>query len=195
MKTFIRLHLPIGCMAMALIALPVRAGEAASSSSPFELWSPAIPANGWIPERFSYDEAGCHGENVSPPLDWAHAPRGTKSFVITVFDPDERITGSGWWHWVVYDIPADTHSLPRGTGGKGGARLADGAIQAHNDLGVPAYTGPCPEEGQTHRYVFTLYALKVPKLPVSASATPAMIRYVLNDDILGVAAFSARSKQ
>jgi hypothetical protein len=193
MNSFTRSCVLVSSVATALIALPARAGEAAPGR--FKLWSPAIPANGWIPERFSYDDAGCHGANVSPPLDWANVPHGTRSFVITVFDPDERITGSGWWHWVVYDIPAGAHSLPLGVGSRGGARLANGAIQAHNDLDVTAYTGPCPEAGETHRYVFTIYALKIPQLPVSPSATPAMIRYVLNDDILGVAAFAARSKQ
>ncbi len=121
---------------------------------------------------------GCTGQNVSPALTWSGAPTGTVSFALTTYDPDAP-TGSGFWHWVVYNIPAGATGLDLGAG-SGTFSLPAGAVQANNDGGAPGYTGPCPPPGdQPHRYVFTLYALnKTLNLP--ASASPAYVGFNLN---------------
>jgi Raf kinase inhibitor-like YbhB/YbcL family protein len=116
---------------------------------------------------------GCTGGNKSPQLAWSGAPAGAKSFVLTMYDADAP-TGSGFWHWVVYNIPADATGLPPAIG-QGGA-LPAGAVQGKNDGGRPSYAGPCPPQGgPAHRYVFTLHALKAEKLTVPPDASPAMV--------------------
>ncbi len=98
---------------------------------------------------------------------WSGAPKGTQSFVVTLFDMDEHNTPSGWWHWVVYDLPANATELPAGAGVVNSKTLPAAAHQGRTDLGTDAYHGPCPDKGdKPHRYVFTIYALKVPKLSV-----------------------------
>ena len=107
--------------------------------------------------------AGCSGGNASPALQWSHVPAGTRSFAITLFDVDEKATPSGWWHWIVYDIPATTRKLEAGAGTERSARLPAGTIQGRSDLGNAAYHGPCPAKGDPpHRYLFTIYALERP---------------------------------
>jgi Raf kinase inhibitor-like YbhB/YbcL family protein len=119
---------------------------------------------------------GCHGGNVSPEIRWSGEPRETRSFMVSMYDVDAP-TGSGFWHWVVADIPASVHSLAAGAGNDV-AKLPPGALPVRNDTGNAAYLGPCPPQGDTHRYVITVTALKVPKLPVDATATPAVVGFV-----------------
>src|SRR3954465_14424129 len=115
---------------------------------------------------------GAGGQNVSPQLSWSGAPAGTKSFALTLYDPDAP-TGSGWWHWVVYDIPATATELPQGAG-SGKAPLPAGTVQGKTDFGAAGYGGAGPPPGdKPHRYVFTVYALKVDKLDLPADASPA----------------------
>lgn len=118
---------------------------------------------------------GCSGGNVSPALRWHDAPAGTKSFVVTMYDPDAP-TGSGWWHWVIANLSADTDHLAAGAGNPGGA-LPAGARPVAGDNGEAAYLGSCPPPGPAHRYVFTVHALKVEKLDLSANATPALVGF------------------
>jgi Raf kinase inhibitor-like YbhB/YbcL family protein len=128
-------------------------------------------------DKASFNSFGCTGENESPPLEWANPPAGTKGFALLVHDPDAP-TGSGWWHWVVYNIPADATSLPAGAGKADGKTLPKGAVQGNTDFGSPGYGGPCPPPGSgNHHYNFVLYALKVDKLELPANATPAMISF------------------
>lgn len=130
---------------------------------------------------------GCTGENVSPALSWENAPEGTKSFAITVYDPDAP-TGSGWWHWVVFDIPANTKAFKRGAGDASKNLLPEGSIQSMTDFGQPGYGGPCPPEGHgLHRYVITVHALGAEKLGLDATANPALVGYYLNTNTLGKA--------
>lgn len=175
-------------MRVIALALLLSASPALAAGT-FTLKSTDIKDNGTLPERSVYDGFGCSGGNVSPQLSWSGAPAGTKSFVLTVYDPDAP-TGSGWWHWVVYDIPASTTELPAGAGG--GTGLPDGAKQARTDFGAPGYGGACPPPGKPHRYVFTVHALKVEKLDVPADATPALIGFMTNANTLGSAKLTVK---
>jgi Raf kinase inhibitor-like YbhB/YbcL family protein len=111
----------------------------------------------------------CGGENISPALAWSGAPAATKSFALTVFDPDAH--GAGWWHWVVFDVPASANALAKGAG-SGDAPLPAGAVQGENDFGDEAYGGACPPAGSgLHHYEFTLWALDTPAIPFDATVT------------------------
>ena len=127
---------------------------------------------------------GCAGGNLSPQLSWSGAPEGTKSFALTCFDPDAP-TGSGFWHWVVVNIPADVTSLALGA--SAGAMPA-GALQTRTDFGAPGYGGPCPPEGDhPHRYVFSLHAVGLESLPVEADTSAAVVGFMLNFNTLAKA--------
>jgi Raf kinase inhibitor-like YbhB/YbcL family protein len=165
--------------------------EAAS----FTLTSTAFKNNGAIAPKYSFNQMGCTGENVSPPLEWKNPPAGTKSFALMVHDPDAP-TGSGWWHWVVYNIPAETTSLPEGAGAADGHALPKGAVQGNTDFGKPGWGGPCPPPGSAkHHYNFTLYALKVDKIDVPPGASPAMVGFNLNANKLGQAKLTGTFEQ
>lgn len=141
-----------------------------------------------------YSGFGCHGRNVSPPVSWSGAPAGTRSFVLTVYDESAaHLTQSGWWHWVLVNIPASVHKLPANAGhGSGPA----GSREVLTDFGSPGYGGPCPPPGdRTHHYVFTLYALKVAHLPVSPTTSGAAVTYMARQEALGSARFVARFKR
>ena len=134
---------------------------------------------------------GCTGKNVSPSLMWYGAPAGTKSFALTMYDPDAP-TGSGWWHWVVYNIPASATSLAAGAGDASKKLLPAGAVQGNTDFGAPGYGGPCPPAGdKPHHYIFTLYALKTDKLDLPAGATAAYVGFNIHANELGKATFTA----
>ncbi|MGZ7080884.1 MAG: YbhB/YbcL family Raf kinase inhibitor-like protein [Thermoanaerobaculia bacterium] len=160
-----------------------------ASAASFTLASSDIAPGKKIGEPHVMDKFGCHGGNRSPELHWSGAPAGTKSFVVTVYDPDAP-TGSGWWHWVVYDIPATATGLPAGIG-KGGT-LPAGAKQGRGDVGPAEYDGPCPPVGdKPHRYIFTVHALKVDHLDVPADASPALVGFAANANEIGRASFTA----
>jgi Raf kinase inhibitor-like YbhB/YbcL family protein len=145
-----------------------------------------------VPDRYTAQAFGCSGGNQSPPLQWTGAPAGTRSFVLTLFDPDERSTPSGWWHWVLYDLPKNVTSLALGAGAEHSSLLPHAARQGRSDLGTDAYHGPCPAKGDPpHRYVFTVYALDVAKLPVPAEASGAMVTSVVQEHLLAKAEFVA----
>jgi Raf kinase inhibitor-like YbhB/YbcL family protein len=149
---------------------------------PFTLVSPDLPPGKPIAERFTANAFGCHGPNESPTLQWSHAPPGTKSFAVTMFDP-YRPPASGWWHWVVYDLPATTTQLPRKAGDPGSPGMPQGAQQAKPDGEAPEahYYGPCPDKGDPpHHYTITVYALSVAHLEVPATSTAANIDYEIS---------------
>jgi Raf kinase inhibitor-like YbhB/YbcL family protein len=134
---------------------------------------------------------GCSGDNVSPQLSWTNAPAGTKSFVLTMFDPDAP-TGSGFWHWVVVNIPASTSALPNGAS-KDATKLPVGSLETRTDLGAPGYGGPCPPaRDKPHRYVFTLHALKVEKLDVDLQTSAALVGFNVHMEEIGQATLTAR---
>src|SRR5215469_12384819 len=145
-----------------------------------------------VPEEYTANVFGCSGGNSSPELHWSGEPAGTKSFVVTLFDPDEHGDPSGWWHWIVYNLPANTHSLPKGAGTEHSTVLPAGTMQGRSDLGNDAYHGPCPDKGDPpHRYTFTIYALNVDKLDVPPDPSGAMVVSTAKDQLLGKAVFIA----
>jgi Raf kinase inhibitor-like YbhB/YbcL family protein len=155
----------------------------------FMLNSPDIAANSTISAPYVY--TGCGGGNLSPELRWSGAPAGTKSYAITIYDPDAP-TGSGWWHWLLYNIPAATSQLPRGAGTGKATALPPGALQGMNDYSQVGYGGPCPPEGSpAHHYVFTIYALKAARLELNANASGALIGFNINANMLAKASFTA----
>jgi Raf kinase inhibitor-like YbhB/YbcL family protein len=133
---------------------------------------------GQLTKQEEFNGFGCHGENRSPELHWSNAPKGTKSFAITVFDPDAP-TGSGWWHWIVVNIPANVKEIPQDASAK--HLLPKGAIETMTDFGKPGFGGPCPPKGdKPHRYIFTVYALDTEKLDVKPSTDSAHVGYLIN---------------
>ena len=159
--------------------------------STFTLTSPDIPNGGTVPQHFEFDGFGCSGRNESPALQWSGAPEGAKSFALTVYDPDAP-TGSGWRHWFVVDLPADTTALAPNAGAKGSAQLPQGARQIRNDYGAMAWGGMCPPPGdKPHRYIFTVHALSVPRLDIPDDATAALAGFMVNAHSLAKASFTA----
>lgn len=122
---------------------------------------------------------GCNGENVSPQLSWTDVPEGTKSFAITVYDPDAP-TGSGFWHWLAFDIPVDITTIPTGAGSTASNLMPANIIQSLTDYGIKGYGGPCPPEGHgIHTYIYTVYALKVPSLGIDSNTNPAVVGFYI----------------
>lgn len=157
----------------------------------FTLTSPTLRDGGSLTSEQVFEGFGCSGENTSPALGWKGAPAGTKSFAVTVYDPDAP-TGSGWWHWMVYNIPASVTELKAGAGAVGGSALPAGAVHNRIDYGVAGFGGACPPPGdKPHRYIFTVHALKVEKLDVPADATAALTGYMINANRLEKASFTA----
>ncbi len=181
-----------GKTAAAKLTTPVAPASAVAEPVVFELSSGDIGANTTINKRFEYDGFGCAGENRSPDLQWTGAPEGTKSFAVTVYDPDAP-TGSGWWHWIVYDIPADTEQLEAGAGTLNSTTLPENAVQAVSDYGVEAWGGMCPPKGdKAHRYVFTVHALNVEQLELPDGGTSAAVRYLIHANTIATATFTAK---
>ena len=148
-----------------------------SAQNTFTLKSNNLGGNATKLEEFN--GFGCTGENTSPQLSWSGVPEGTKSFAITMYDPDAP-TGSGWWHWVVFDIPTDVNSLLENAGNVEKGLMPKGAIQSITNYGVPGYGGPCPPENHgIHQYVITVHALKVDKLGLDANTSPAIVGYYI----------------
>ncbi|NKX50359.1 YbhB/YbcL family Raf kinase inhibitor-like protein [Arthrobacter deserti] len=126
---------------------------------------------------------GTGGRNHVPDLHWEGAPAGTRSFAVTCFDPDAP-TGSGFWHWIESDIPADATGI-------GGDQVVGGTVTVANDYGHPGYGGPNPPAGETHRYVFTVYALDVEELGVPAGASHTAARFNIMAHTLASGSFTA----
>jgi len=187
------------------IAICTTASFAAyAQTAAFTLSSPDL-SSGNFDNQFVLNGFGCKGGNVSPALRWSNVPAGTKSFALQVYDPDAP-TGSGFWHWAVYNIPADANGMARGAGNSS-ATLPAGAFGGNTDFvdtgatgGNGNYGGPCPPVGdQPHRYIFTLFALAVPQVEVAAgvpkTGTAGLYGFVLNKGVgaalLGKASFTA----
>jgi Raf kinase inhibitor-like YbhB/YbcL family protein len=186
-----RTVLVLAALALASPTLAAEKPDGGGGKGKFALKSADVKPDSMLGDQQVFNGFGCSGANVSPQLSWTDPPAGTKSFVLTVYDPDAP-TGSGWWHWVVYDIPATAKELPQGAG-SGKAALPEGAKQARTDFGAPGFGGACPPPGdKPHRYIFTLHALKTEQLDVPADASPALIGFMTRANALGSASFTAK---
>lgn len=138
---------------------------------------------------------GAGGEDVSPQLSWDGFPEGTKSFAVTCFDPDAP-TGSGFWHWVVFNLPVTVTELPTGAGAKGGAALPEGAGQLKNDAGFAGYVGAAPPAGHgPHRYLFAVHALSVESMALDDGSSPAFCGFNMFGNTLGRAVLTGVYEQ
>jgi len=146
----------------------------AGNAQQFRIASPDVAEGGTIKAEQVYRGFGCSGGNISPALNWTGTPTGTKSFAVTLFDPDAG-GGKGWWHWLMFDIPPDSTALPKGAGNPRGQAAPQGSVQSRTDFGLAGYGGPCPPPGAPHHYIFTLYALDVAKLPATSETMPAVV--------------------
>ncbi|MFC4656557.1 YbhB/YbcL family Raf kinase inhibitor-like protein [Rheinheimera marina] len=154
----------------------------------FQLTSPDIKEGHFMAKTFEFNGFGCDGPNKSPALSWAGAPADTKSFALTVFDPDAP-TGSGFWHWLVVDIPATISDLAQGAGN---GELPAGARALRNDYGLTDFGGACPPPGHgMHRYQFTVWALPSEGLGVPDDASAAVVGFMLNANAIGKATLTA----
>jgi Raf kinase inhibitor-like YbhB/YbcL family protein len=138
----------------------------------FQLSSDVLNKKDSIPLEYALNKYGCQGENKSPSLFWKHVPKNTKSFALTVFDPDAT-SGSGWWHWIVYNIPKNVKKLSEGASQTD--KMPIGSKESLNDFGFKGWGGPCPPKGETHHYTFTLYALKSDDLDLGKNPTNAQL--------------------
>jgi len=177
------------CLGVAGATLPAMgAAEAAS----FKLTSTDVGTKGMIKDEFVFNKFGCTGNNISPALSWSGAPAAAKSFAVTVFDPDAP-TGSGFWHWLVANIPASETSLAKNAGDPQSGVAPKGSVQARNDYGSSSYGGPCPPKGdKPHRYIFTVYAVDTDALEVDANSSGAVVGFNLHYHTLAKATFTAR---
>jgi Raf kinase inhibitor-like YbhB/YbcL family protein len=134
-----------------------------------------------LAERYGF---GCSGGNQSPQLAWSGAPSGTRSFAVTCYDPDAP-TGSGFWHWVVANIPVGVTELPLDAGNPASGKMPAGAVTVRNDVGTREYVGPCPPQGDhPHRYYFTVFAVGTEALPITPDTTPAVVGFQLHFNTL-----------
>lgn len=158
--------------------------SAPASAADLKVTSADFADGDYLANDYVFAGFGCEGGNMSPALSWSGAPEGTKSFAVTAYDPDAP-TGSGWWHWVVVNIPAGTTELARGAGAADGSGLPAGALQVRTDFGAPGYGGPCPPQGDhPHRYLFTVHALGVESLDVTADSSAALVGFFLHFNTL-----------
>lgn len=175
------------CVALMLSSALFTTANAAD----FALTSTTVKSGGTIADEQVFNGFGCTGGDVSPELSWSGAPPGTKSFALTVYDPDAP-TGSGFWHWLVVNLPPTATELPKGAGKPRAPGLPAGALQTRTDYGAPGYGGPCPPKGdKPHRYQFTLFAVDIPKLDVDANTSAAVVGFNLHFHTLAKATFTA----
>ena len=161
-------------LAAAALAFGVTSAHALSLSSP------DIKPGATIADEQAFNSFGCSGKNISPALNWSGAPKGTKSFALMVYDPDAP-TGSGFWHWVVFNISPDTMGLPKNAGDLKGDAAPKGAVQSRTDFGTPGYGGPCPPKGdKPHHYHFILFAVDTDKLDADENASAAFVGFNLH---------------
>lgn len=149
----------------------------------FTLTSNAIAEGQQLDAAHVFDGFGCEGGNAAPDLAWTGAPEGTRSFAVTVYDPDAP-TGSGWWHWFAFNIPADVTEL------SADGTLPSGAVELSNDYGVEGFGGACPPPGEVHRYQFTVHALGT-QLELNNSVSNALAGFLVNANSLASASITA----
>ncbi len=176
-------------ISLLLLGLLFAINTASLQAAGFTLTSPDIA--GQLTKAQLYAGFGCNGDNISPRLKWNNVPKGTKSFAITLYDPDAP-TGSGWWHWLIFNIPANIRELKEGAGNLEFKRAPKGSVQSITSFGKNGFGGACPPIGDgPHQYIFTIFALKVAKVNLIANATPALVGFNLRANTLARASIVA----
>ena len=176
---------------LVLATMTAFASAGAQAPGKFTVTSADVHQGQKIANTYVFNGMGCTGNNVSPALSWSGAPTKTRSYAITMYDPDAP-TGSGWWHWVAYNIPASVTKLAAGAGDESKHLIPAGAAQGHNDGGTVGYMGPCPPAGdKAHHYHITVYALDTDKIDAPANATAAYIGFNLHAHTLAKAELTA----
>ena|SRR5579872_883293 len=133
--------------------------------------------NQTIPKKYAFNGWGSDGDNVSPHVKWSGAPSGTKSFAVTIWDPDAPTT-VGFWHWTIFNIPPSVTEIEEG-------KVPSGATQGYTDFGMSQYGGPAPPPGHgPHHYHIRVYALDVDNLPLDKGSTAAVLMFMMRDHIL-----------
>ena len=165
---------------MTTLVLAATLASPALAQDGFKLTSPDIAEGQQLDNQFVLNGFGCAGGNVSPALEWSGAPEGTKSFVVTAYDPDAP-TGSGWWHWFTFNIPSDVTELVSGD---------VSGVQLSNDYGAEGFGGACPPPGEVHRYEFTVHALGA-TLEIDGSVSNALAGFMVNANSLASSTITA----
>jgi Raf kinase inhibitor-like YbhB/YbcL family protein len=166
----------------AVLATSQAAAELTLSSTDFR-------AGQSLSKAQEFNGFGCNGSNASPQLSWSGVPASTRSLAVTLYDPDAP-TGSGWWHWLVYNLPADLQQLP--SSASGSDAMPTSAIESRTDYGSLGFGGACPPAGdKPHRYQLTLFALDVEALPLPADTPAAQVGYYLNVHAIETATLEA----
>lgn len=176
----------------ALLCISLLSAPFVASAGEFTLKSTSIAEGKHLSAEHVFQGFGCKGDNKSPNLSWANAPEETKSYAVTVYDPDAP-TGSGWWHWFMFDIPANTNSLPAAA--MSGAGVPNGAIELKNDYGAIGFGGACPPPGEVHRYKFTVHALGIEKLGIDGNVSNALAGFMVNANSIASATITAVYKR
>jgi Raf kinase inhibitor-like YbhB/YbcL family protein len=172
----------VTCCIATLLWTSAAAQSDIPTGATFSLASTTFGSNTTFAETQLYNEDGCNGGNQSPELHWRGAPAGTKSFAVTLFDPDAA-DSAGWWHWVLFDIDSKTTSLAVGAGDPVSSPV--GSVSGKNSFGRNGYSGPCPpRDDKPHRYVFTVYALKVEHLGLPQGADAMSVKSALETNTL-----------
>ncbi|CAB3803358.1 hypothetical protein LMG28614_05795 [Paraburkholderia ultramafica] len=166
------------------LALSAAHSPGALAEGTFALTSASFRAGGTVEAAQVFNQDDCKGGNRSPQLTWRDAPRGTRSFAITMFDQDAP--GRGWWHWAVAGIPAKVDSLPENASSSGFLTKV-GAVEARNDFDIDGYGGPCPPPGKPHRYIITVYALSTAELRLAQGRPALMFDHEIGTASLGSA--------
>ncbi len=151
----------------------------------FTLTSETVTHNQPLDPAQASGVMGAGGKDESPQLSWSGFPDGTKSFAVTVYDPDAP-TASGFWHWSVANLPVTTTSLPAGAGTDGSGLLPEGAVQLRNDGGFAGFVGAAPPEGHgPHHYHVVVHALGVESVDITPEASPAYLGFTLFSSTIG----------
>ena len=174
---------------IASTSLLVILSVAISNAADFTLSSKDISEGKQLTQKHVFKGFGCAGQNMSPQLSWTNAPEGTKSFVVTTYDPDAP-TGSGWWHWVAFNIPAKTTELTTDASAK--KLMPTGTVESRTDFGIKSFGGACPPEGHgMHRYQFTVWALSTETLAIPDDASCALVSFMLHGSALAKSTITA----
>lgn len=172
---------------LAGLVLGLGVSLAAVAQSRLTLSSMDVQPGKPLDKALVYSADGCTGLNRSPHLQWSGAPAATRSFAVTMFDPDAP--GPGWWHWAVVGIPPNVHALPSNASGSGYLNRIQ-AIEARNDYDNTGYGGPCPPPGKAHRYVITVYALGTADLRVAPGRPAIMFEHEIGTTMLDKASLT-----